>query len=197
MKEIIVDIVGFFASIISISDYFHGKSTRFRKEFVSEFNDMLNRQQYIVGNLIFEAEQPTHDPLDSSVSPCEMETIVVKGQRIFHFLFEDYWFTDLYVQVDDGLPEINLRTENGRKGMRTVLLDLGSFAYNDYRQLNILKPYFCHLLDMLKKIDCQEKIRDKDKRKTANQLRATISPYELIWIYYECLFGKKNKTLKF
>lgn len=196
IKGIIVDIVGFFASIISISDFFHGKNTNALKKFVSEFNDMLNRQQYIVGNLIFEAEQPTHDPLDSSVSQCEMEAIVVKGQRIFHFLFEDYWFTDKYVQVDDGLPKINLSTENGRKGMRTVLLDLGSFAYNDYRQLDLLKPYFCHLGEMLKMIDRQEKIKDKNKRKTANKLRTIISPYELIWIYYECLFGQEEQSLK-
>ncbi len=57
-----------------------------------------------------------------------------------------------------------------------------------------LGHYFRNIYHILKYIDCSEEIEEKEKYKYSSLLRALLSSYELIIIFYNCLgdYGKKK-----
>lgn len=158
----------------------------------STFFNMIELHQSIKNSLSFACSQPTKSPIDSKG---DFEDRKVSGPDVFKFFWEEYWFKDKYTN-EDGCCKINLDYKKGKRGMVSVLISLGSRAYQDYRELYRFKTYFSQLYETILFIDTRDFLDVKQKEEYAKQVRSILSPYELIWIYYDCLFGQSNATLK-
>lgn len=88
-------------------------------------------------------------------------------------------------------------------GMGGVIAVSGISQYELYNTPTLFDHYFRHLYTILKFID-KEDIPETNKRVFSDEdlygyakiLRATLSRYELVWLYYNGLSGYGNKKLK-
>lgn len=77
--------------------------------------------------------------------------------------------------------------------MMNVLMSRGSEAYNQLTEITTFDHYFRHLYRIIKFIDKNKALNDKEKYAYISIVRATLSRFELVWLYYNCLFGKQSK----
>lgn len=148
------------------------------KRFENTFFNMLNLQQEIVNNLYFSYEQKiyTHTETYKNLNRKYYETLKkeVRGRELFEFLFVKHEYKMNY----KGFPERNYQ------GMKETIC---VHSLNGYA-VSSLPPYFDHyfrhLYRILKFVD-ESKINNKYDYTSI--LRATLSRYELVWLFYNCL----------
>lgn len=162
--------------------------------FETTFFNMLNLLQTLINELGYKGEQPTSSPIEGNYN---FKKVDIRGHEVFKFLWEEYWFKNKYSAYEDSeIAKLNYDYKQGTYGMVQVLTYLGSGAYGDYRELLVLRPYFGHLFEILKFIDTRDFLHKSQKQEYANELRSFLTSYELIWIFYDCLFGPSNTNLK-
>lgn len=139
------------------------------QQFENTFFNMLNLQQSIVNDLRITLNKRRKG-----------ETIAIeyRGRDVFYASF----YRESFVWTRDG-------EENEYEGgLSTILQNWGLYGYNNAAYTTVrYDHYFRHLFHMLKFVDETEWMDDKLKYKYTSILRATISPYELVWIYYNGL----------
>lgn len=105
----------------------------------------------------------------------------------------------------DGADELSYQVYNGRQifsiiynnkkyfsdvtywGLKSALEQKGIHVYESDKDIYILDHYFRHLYRVFKYIDDSTIINKKEKYKYTSIMRASLSQYELIILFYNCL----------
>ncbi|WP_462394110.1 putative phage abortive infection protein [Alistipes indistinctus] len=192
------------------------KTSRIQR-FESTLYNMIDLQQSITNELSYTYQYWTPE---QDNKPAEKVTRVIKGRSLFTHIFTTEWIhlyhSELignayaqYVQAGKIFPEgINECDHSdayicfmNTLGLKAVLEFVGLDGYNNAKESLVFDHYFRHLYRILKHIDNAEFLDKKDditeRYKYAANLRATLSPYELIMLFYNGLSerGEKLKPL--
>lgn len=169
------------------------------QRFENTFFNMMELQQQIVSGMKFQNKQIIELRKETSEeirgyrneqTPIDFE---VTGRGLFSWSFQK-------------MPhKVKIDTEHTSTlaGMKSVLAEYGLQEYLNQESATIYDHYFRHLYTILKFID-KEDIPETDKRIFSDEelygyakiLRATLSRYELVWLYYNGLSGYGNTKLK-
>lgn len=155
------------------------------QRFENLFYNMLNLQERIVDGLriTYETVEDVTVPLTAgnwTVDARHVEHTVL-GRDCFRYAFEEI---EVPLYVRDKQQYVN--------GYRRFLNLQGSSHYDDNWIPSYFDHYFRHLYRILKFVDTQKFTRDETYKYTS-LLRGTLSRYELVWIYYNSLYGKNVK----
>lgn len=169
------------------------------QRFESTFFNMMELQQQIVAGMKFQNKQiielrkETSDNIRGYKNEQTAIDFEVTGRGIFSWTFKKM----PHKVKTDKEKAVSLT------GMKAVLVEYGLEEYVNQESATIYDHYFRHLYTILKFID-KEDIPETDKRIFSDEelygyakiLRATLSRYELVWLYYNGLSGYGNKKLK-
>lgn len=139
------------------------------ERFESNLFELIHLQQDITNNLLLIKKEG------------DKYTTEVKGRDIFQHLYEYFNYGEHDCNIIMGVKEL---MENGNVTDYTKLDELGC-----------LDHYFRHLYRVLKYIDDSELIKDDLKYNYTSLVRANLSQYELIMLFYNCL--SSNGVMKF
>lgn len=145
------------------------------ERFESNLFELIHIQHDITNNLIF-------------VEKKDNENIVqAQGRDVFQYVYEDYNF-GLDSKYGDETPII--------VGVKTLMKFQDVNRYTDLKELGCLDHYFRHLYRIFKYIDDSDIIDDNNKYKYSCMVRANLSQYELIMLFYNCLSSNGNEKFK-
>lgn len=143
------------------------------QRFENTFFNMLSQFQEVVNNL-------------SITTRVNMETIDLAGRDVFPVLFKK---ATVYVDIPKGE-----KTRQGFYGMGYAIKNLGLEGYMHSEQPTLFDHYFRLLYRILKFVKTSPLItRFEDEYEYTSILRATLSRYELVWLYYNGLTYGRNK----
>ena len=159
------------------------------QRFETTFFNMLNLQQQITNDLVF------HE----NVSDDENETQKhqeIQGRELFRYFWEGLYLRSMSEEEQEdtfGYEDNPLAYRNGLKG---IIEDFGSEEY-DYQKIpSYFDHYFRHLYTIVKFVHNADFLTWEEKYKYTSIVRATLSRYELVWIYYNCIYGAGIKKFK-
>lgn len=153
------------------------------QRFENTFFHMMELQQSIVNDL-YAKENERERVRSSNMDSVEDQEVIVqdeyRGRNLFYYAF--------------------LRCEHTIEGktvygLRGVITNKGLSAFDDYYTTTVFDHYFRHLYTILKFIDTNEWLGAYEQHKYATIVRATLSRYELVMLYYDGLFYPKMKRL--
>lgn len=160
------------------------------QRFENTFFSMMELQQSIVNDLYAEEENKRNVLEDASDGSGRFWKEVItqyqhKGRDLFHYAFMVVEHT-----VKDDTPQ-------GHKvnGLYWVLYEKGLKSFDEYYTVSLFDHYFRHLYTILKFIDQNDWLGENEQYKYATFLRATLSRYELVMLYYNGFFYAKMKRL--
>lgn len=154
------------------------------QRFENTFFHMLELQQEIVNELNISDIKKVNVMEDSEnymgrLSKQVPVTQEIKGRNLFF-----YAFCQSPHIIGKG-KEVN--------GMSEVLQNIGIQAYYNYYTPTYFDHYFRHFYTILKFINTNDWLGYEKQYQYASFLRATLSRYELVWLYYNGLtFGKRK-----
>lgn len=120
-----------------------------------------------------------------------VQRITISGREVFRIAFEEVpHFTS--VKEDSILPKGMTKC----MGMRELLGYKGMSGYLDSFTPTYFDHYFRFLYRILRFVDETDKIEEHDKYRYTCLLRAMLSRYELIWLYYNGLSDYGFEKLK-
>lgn len=169
------------------------------QRFENTFFNMLSLQQQIVNDLSFKnisKENVIEDAPDPSYGRLSKEVIidkVIQGRELFYYSFEEH-------------PH-HIRLENNTyqkvNGMKYYLANKGLQYYDDSYTPTYFDHYFRHLYTIIKFVDntdflsCKEQYKFFEERyKYVAMVRATLSRYELIWLFYNGISSVGKEKFK-
>ncbi len=143
----------------------------FDKKLIKINNQELNK----------EIEKKNINILDSSLSQR------IQGINEFKTVYYEYFEYNSY--TSRSICSINLES---------ALIVLGIKAYISIKEFRMFDHYFRYIYRILKFVDESEHLEKKKKYideryKYTSILRATLSPYELVFLFYNGLFYEKSK----
>lgn len=148
-----------------------------KQQFESTFFNMLKLQQEITNELEFRDR---------------------KGRILFFKMFEDM---QVFVNKEEFIDLMRNRTDSlVYDSIRSLINELGVKGYKNINHLPIYDHYFRHLYRIMTFID-ESTFLDKDSKyideryRYASILRATLSPYELVFLFYNGLVYENFKAL--
>lgn len=145
------------------------------ERFESNLFELIHIQQDITNNLIF-------------VEKKSDENIVqARGRDVFQYVYEDYNF---------GLDGVYGNNTPIIVGVKTLMQYENISQYTDLKKLGCLDHYFRHLYRVFKYINDSDIIDDNNKYKYSCIVRASLSQYELIMLFYNCLSSNGNEKFK-
>ena len=162
------------------------KITRFENTFFQ----MLSLQQEIVKDLYFSYEKDAITRIDGDISgPTTQESKEQRsiiGRELFRYAFEE---AKQRLYFDD--------TWHSYKGMKGLIYAKGKEIYENSYIVPYFDHYFRHLYRIIKFVDETDLLPNNTeiRYKYTSIVRAQLSRYELIWIFYICLSG--NGITKF
>lgn len=145
------------------------------ERFESNLFELIHIQQDITNNLIFVEKKGNNNKVQA------------QGRDVFQYVYEDYNF-GLDGEYDDNTPII--------VGVKTLMQHQSVNRYTDLKELGCLDHYFRHLYRVFKYINDSEVIDVMDKYKYACMVRASLSQYELIMLFYNCLSNNGREKFK-
>lgn len=145
------------------------------ERFESNLFELIHIQQDITNNLIFVEKKGNNNKVQA------------QGRDVFQYVYEDYNF-GLDGKYDDNTPII--------VGVKTLMQHQSVNRYTDLKELGYLDHYFRHLYRVFKYINDSDVIDDTDKYKYACMVRASLSQYELIMLFYNCLSSNGCENFK-
>lgn len=175
---IISGVFAFGAFIVALISNNSQRRTSDLQRFESTFFNMLAQQQQITSELSFSysyKDTILEDAPTETYTRLQKEIIVnkeVKGRELFYFLFAT---NNKYLC-----------------GMKFFLDHKGMDAYEESMYPTYFDHYFRHLYTIVKFVNETKVLSPDDKYKYTSMVRATLSRYELIWLYYNSLsqYGK-------
>ena len=152
-----------------------------KQSFENTFFNMLSLQQQIVNDLTITEQQAvwlkSDAPLGGYNNHQEIHDYTYKGREVFKYLFCH-------------------RTEGKLYGLSQELVSGGFESYENSYYRTFLDHYFRHFYTILKFIDGIEIMTDEEKYQYATILRATLSRYEFVLLYYNGLSSIGDEKLK-
>ena len=164
------------------------------EQFENTFFHMLELQQQIVSDLYVKVEDKEWIEEDSPTP--EMGRIrkqitverVYQGRNLFRYAFED---SIHYIKDSQARKDIEVY------GLAGVMRLKGFSQYDAYNTSTYFDHYFRHFYRILKFINKNEDWLTFDEQyQYASMLRATLSRYELVWLYYNGLSENGCEKLK-
>ena len=160
------------------------------QRFENTFFNMMELQQSIVNDLYAEEANKRNvleDASDGSGSFWKEEITQYqhKGRDLFH-----YAFMVVEHMVKDDTPQ-----GHNVNGLYCLLYEKGLKSFYEYYTVSLFDHYFRHLYTILKFIDQNDWLGENEQYKYATFLRATLSRYELVMLYYNGFFYAKMKRL--
>ena len=153
------------------------------QQFENTFFNMLSLQQEIVNNLYYKRTvkeniiEDAQDPANGRILKEVLVDRIIQGRELFRFAFEE--------------TEHHFETENKQNktvsGMRWYLYHKGLENYSNCYTPSYFDHYFRHLYTIIKFIHKSDFLNFDEKYKYTTMVRATLSRYELIWLYYNGL----------
>lgn len=157
------------------------------QRFENTFFDMLTLQQQIIEGLAYRYDEKVmikESTTDSIIPYNNKETIIertVKGREFFRFVF---------------MEALHHTPDGDFVGLSKVMEREGQYAYTEYYSSSYFDHYFRHFYSILKFIKQNEWLGWEEQYRYASILRASLSRYELVWIYYNGLSENGNEKLK-
>ena len=150
------------------------------QRFENTFFNMLSLQQQIVNDLFYSGKDKIWLQKDTEYGVAGEEVIdsvVIKGRELFFFSFRKIGH---YLTMDDGEKKSVL-------GMANYLHFKGIKNYDNSYTPSFFDHYFRHLYTIIKFVDKSDFLSFDEKYKYTTMVRATLSRYELVWLYYNGL----------
>ncbi len=144
------------------------------QRFENTFFQMLSLHHEIVNGLSF---QYIDRKLSGNDLSSEMVETMAHGREVFDMAY-------------------NYSTSSGwgfKRSMKSIILKEGIKGYNDSSIPILFDHYFRNLYRIIKFTEDSSLIDDVEKNEYIDILRAQLSPYELIWIYYNGLSDGKDR----
>ena len=145
------------------------------ERFESILFELIHVQQDITNNLIFVEKKGNNNKVQA------------QGRDVFQYVYEDYNF-GLDDKYDGSTPII--------VGVKTLMQHQDVNRYTDLKELGCLDHYFRHLYRVFKYINDSNVIDDTEKYKYTCMVRASLSQYELIMLFYNCLSSNGCENFK-
>lgn len=150
------------------------------QRFENTFFNMMSLQQQIVDGLSFKDRDKVNVVEDSpnpNMGRISKEVVLdkaIQGRELFYYSFVQMTH---YVRRDDG-------KDAKVPGMRYYLYNSGFNSYDDCYTPSYFDHYFRHLYTIIKFVDKTDFLSETEKYQYIAMVRATLSRYELVWIYY-------------
>lgn len=187
---VISGIFAFAAFGVAAMTYRYQKKNGDLQRFETTLFNMLELQQQMTNELTYEGQEPSVNPMYGE--PYKMKNVEKHGREIFEYFWFEKYFYDR--RMPDG--KISLDGE-WYEGMATVLTQKGPEGYNQFVEVSLFDHYFRHLYRIIKFIDTTDLLEnDGERYEYTSIVRATLSRFELVWLYYNCLFGIGNSKFK-
>lgn len=166
------------------------------QRFENTFFHMMELQQQIVNDL-FAKEYENKTVQEDYGSGVSYRNDVIEHDYQGRDLFSHKFAHGVHETYDSDNRKVKVY------GMGGVIAISGFSQYELYNTPTLFDHYFRHMYTILKFID-KEDIPETDKRILSDEdlygyakiLRATLSRYELVWLYYNGLSGYGNEKLK-
>lgn len=144
------------------------------ERFESNLFELIHIQQDITNNLIF-IEKKGSESIEHA-----------KGRDVFQFLYENYNF---------GM-EGKYNNLNFVVGVKSLMKKENIDNYIDLEEVGCLDHYFRHLYRLIKYINDSDLIDKNKKYEYTSIVRASLSQYELIMLFYNCLSSNGREKFK-
>ena len=171
------------------TDLFKAQNDNLRiQRFENTFFNMLSLQQQIVNELSIhftDIIKVREDSTDHIVRYIEKEKPIDKhitGRDLFRYAFCE---AKHYIDDSNYVPGLG-------RAMRVV----GFSAYKDSYTPTYFDHYFRHLYTILKFVSQNDWLGEEQQYRYASFLRATLSRYELVWLFYNGLSEYGRDKLK-
>lgn len=150
------------------------------QRFENTFFQMLTQFQEIVNNLCFTYLDPERE-----------NRLIANGRECFSIAFE-------VAPHKSDIPELKtMNTSSWYVGMRNIIMVFGKDGYMESFSPSYFDHYFRFLYRILKFVQTSPLVTEFDEEyKYTAMLRAMLSRYELVWIYYNGLSGYGEEKLK-
>ena len=161
-----------------IKTYKSTKKTNALQRFETTFFNMLSLQQQITTEL----KSPNKD-------------IKEQGRALFEYLYKDYTTQE----GEHHFPYVDYNgTEYGNDCLISILWRDGLDGYSNSNLPSVFDHYFRHLYRIIKFIDNPKHdfLTFDERYAYAGNLRGTLSKYEVVWLYYNCLAGPGFEKFK-
>lgn len=170
-------------------------STLQLQRFENTFFQLLNQFEQITSNLSFSYMENTdckdyYPEGDGPAIPINQKRSVIVGRELFRHAFEEV--PHYYKVVDTILPDGTMKAN----GMRGLLNKKGMKGYMDSFTPSYFDHYFRVMYRILKFVDKTRLIAEEDKYEYTCILRALLSRYELVWLYYNGLSDYGSEKFK-
>lgn len=164
------------------------------QRFETTFFNMLNLQQQITNDLFF-SEKVTEETNDNNYN-------IIRGRELFRYFWDTIELCPLEGQrlneekIELDVGELDENIFLYRSGLKELLTDFGTKEYEYQKVPTYFDHYFRHLYTLIKFVHNTDFLIWEEKYRYTSIVRATLSRYELVWIYYNCLYGPGLKKFK-
>lgn len=155
-----------------------------RQRFENTFFNMLQLLQQVTDNISYSYTRIVENEnfgVNSLGRRYKEITIQANGRDAFRISFEE-------------APHSS--SQDTRSGMRGLLSVDGIAGYEDSLTPTYFDHYFRLLYRIIKFVDSSRLIEDEDRYEYSSMVRAQLSRYELIWLYYNGLSCYGNEKFK-
>lgn len=170
-------------------------------KFNKEQSAFLQKERF--ENNFFEMLQ-LHESITNSLSVIGLRakekgnTIEHKGRDVFQFIYEEYPILNplCFKAGSNSLP----KGGNDLQGIRSLMMEGGNDRLEKYASEGVVRSldhYFRQLYRIFKYIDdAQSFLDDKERYSYVGIARSTLSKYELVMLFYNCLSENGIKKFK-
>lgn len=159
------------------------------ERFENTFFNMLEVQQSIVNDL-YAADSHTEWVKQDDSSGRSANEVLAKdeyrGRNLFYYVFK---------RCEHKIGNNIFPGSSMRPGLYSVIKFRGKDCFDDYMTTTMFDHYFRHLYSILKFISLNEWLGEEKQYQYATFVRATLSRYELVMLYYNGFFHPKMKKM--
>lgn len=148
------------------------------QRFENTFFNMLSLQQEIVSNLRFNSRP-------NRKCPKNVEGRILESREVFEAMFSESFIDDTPFNENNG----------GFIGVKEIIERFGSESYPKIKELSLFDHYFRHLYRIVKFVHESAFLDKTEIFQYMGMIRATLSRYELVWLFYNGLAFYKFKKL--
>lgn len=159
------------------------------ERFENTFFKMLEVQQSIVNDL-YATDSHTELVKQDALNGISAKEILTKdeyrGRNLFYYVF---------VLCNHKLANQIFPYDTSASGLSEVIKFRGKACFDDYMTTTMFDHYFRHLYTILKFIEENDWLGETKQYQYATFVRATLSRYELVMLYYNGFFHPKMKKM--
>lgn len=161
------------------------------ERFENTFFKMLEVQQNIVNDL-YAADSNTEEVKEAPKNNYALITKEIltkdeyRGRNLFYYIFK---------RCEHEIENQFFPGYSMRPSLYSVIKFRGKACLDDYMRITMFDHYFSHLYSILKFITLNKQLKEAEKYRYATYVRASLSRYELVMLYYNGFFHPKMKKM--